>query len=246
MTQFTDDMTVCILAGGLSKRLRPVTDTIPKPLVPVDGKPFLQLQMEHFSSLGFRRFVLAVSYLWEQIRDHFGDGARFGWQIDYSVERDPLDTGGAVLWAQPFWGARAIVANGDTFLPEDWRAMIAVDQAANLPATIALVCQRDCSRFGKITICDGRVTSFEEKTPHAGPGWINAGVYILRREAFDRFQRGQRFSMERDVLPSLAGSIAAYECTRPFADIGTPESLAAFRARDDIELPTPNAASAQL
>ena len=237
---------VCILAGGLSTRLRPLTETIPKVLVPVQGKPFVQIQMEHFSSLGVRRFVLAVSYLWEQIRDYFGDGSQFGWEIEYSVEEQPLDTGGAVLLAQPLWGERAIVANGDTFLPENWGPMVAADEAAGLSATVALIHQDDCSRYGKITVSDGRVMSFEEKATHTGAGWINAGVYILRKQAFDHFERGQRFSMERDVLPSLAGNILAYECNRYFADIGTPESLAAFREQHRRQLDPPNAPAGEL
>ena len=237
---------MCILAGGFSKRLRPLTETIPKPMVPVQGKPFLQLQMEHFSSLGLSRFVLAVSYLWEQIRDYFGDGSKFGWEIEYSVESEPLDTGGAVLLAQPFWGERAIVANGDTFLAEDWRPMIVADQAANLPASVALVHQQDCSRFGKVTVSEDRVVRFQEKSPLAGSGWINAGVYILSRKVFDNFERGQRFSMERDVLPALEGDILAYQCSRPFADIGTPESLAAFREQHSRKLEISNAPSTEL
>ena len=83
--QFKDGLPVCILAGGLSRRLRPLTDTIPKPMVPVGDKPFLQLLMEHYAAMGHRRFILAVSYLWQQIQEYFGDGSSFGWQIEYSV-----------------------------------------------------------------------------------------------------------------------------------------------------------------
>ena len=223
------DMKVCILAGGLGKRLGSVTANIPKPMVLVDGQPFLLRQMEHFASLGFDRFVLAVGHLWEQIRDHFGDGSRFGWQVEYSVEPQPLDTGGAALWAQPLWGERVLVANGDTHLPYDWRAMVAAHSATDAPVTMALVHQDDSARFGKVLVRDGEVIGFEEKTPHAGPGWINAGVYVLERDALASRQRGQAFSLERDIFPSLAGRIAAYPCDGPFVDIGTPQSLDAFR-----------------
>ncbi|MCK4603012.1 MAG: nucleotidyltransferase family protein [Phycisphaerae bacterium] len=224
-----DKLTVCILAGGLSRRLRPMTQTTPKPMIPVGGKPFLQIQMEHFASLGYRRFVLAVSYLWQQIRDYFGNGEKFGWRIEYSLEPQPLGTGGAVLYAQPMWGHRALVANGDTFLPEDWRELVAEHKSAGTAATLALVHQENCARFGKVAIRDGRVVGFEEKNPNTGAGWINAGVYVLQREVFSAFRRGQAFSLERDVFPPLSGRIAAYTCKESFADIGTPESLAAFR-----------------
>jgi NDP-sugar pyrophosphorylase family protein len=224
-----DELPVCILAGGLSRRLRPVTETIPKAMVPIGGKPFVQLLLEHFSTLGYRRFVLAVSYLWEHIHEFFGDGRRFGWQIDYSIEPEPLDTGGAVLWAQPQWGQRAIIANGDTFLPEDWRQLQVTHDRAGLPATMALAHQNDCARFGRVDVRDGRVVGFVEKSPCVGAGWINAGVYVLEKEVLSGFRRGQRFSLELDVFPAWVGQIAAHSCHGAFADIGTPESLEDFR-----------------
>lgn len=220
---------VCILAGGLSQRLRPVTDTIPKGMIRIGHKPFLQLVIDHFVSLGFRRFVLAVSYLWEQIREFFGDGSAFGCKVEYSVESEPLGTGGAVLWAQPLWGRCVVVANGDTFLPEDWRELLAAHRSVGLPATMALVYQEDITRFGRVDVQGTRVAGFVEKAGDAGGGWINAGAYVLEAAALDGYQRGQAFSLERDVFPALSGRIAAYRCGGTFADIGTPESLAEFR-----------------
>ena len=223
------DFPVCLLAGGLSTRLRPITDSVPKSMVPVGDRPFLQLLLDHFGSLGFRRFVLAVSYRWEQIEAYFGDGARFGWRIEYSVEPELLGTGGALLWAQPLWRDAALVANADTFLPEDWRAMLRTHREQGLPATMALARQDDCSRFGKVTVREGRVAGFEEKKPHAGPGWINGGVYVMSRQALEPFKRGTAFSLEKDVFPRLSGRIAAYTCDAGFADIGTMSSLEEFR-----------------
>ena len=228
MNETGDNLTVCVLAGGPGRRLRPLTDSTPKPMVLIGDRPFLQLLLEHFDSLGFRRFVLAVSYLWERIRDYFGDGARFGWRIEYSVEPEPLGTGGAALWAQPMWGDSALIVNGDTFLAEDWRKLAAMHHSRGLPATMALVHQENCARFGRVEVRRGRVTGFLEKNPRAGAGWINAGVYLLDKAALASFERGRSFSLERDVFPALAGRIAAYECTLPFADIGTPDSLAKF------------------
>jgi len=220
---------ICLLAGGLSTRLRPVTDTIPKPMVLVCGRPFLHLLMEHFASLGYRHFVLAVSYLWEQIRDYFGDGRRFGWHVDYSVEPQPLGTGGAVLLAQKLWSRRAIVANADSFLAEDWRSLVQAHLSSGAPATLALVHQDDCSRFGRVEVCDGRITGFTEKSADTGPGWINAGVYVLETDALADMPVSEAFSLERDVFPRLVGKMAAYLCKKSFADIGTPQSLAKFQ-----------------
>ena len=226
-----DQPVVCILAGGLGKRLGTLTEEAPKPMVPIGDRPFLQVLMEHFASLGWCRFALAVSHLWEQIRDHFGDGGRFGWEIEYSVEPEPLGTGGAVLWAQPLWGRRAVVTNGDTFLAEDWRELLKAHEAANAPVTIALAEKDDCARYGMVEVQDGRIAGFTEKDPDAGPGWINAGTYVLEAEALAAFERGKSFSLETDVFPTLLGEMAAYFCRSEHIDIGTPQSLAAFRDR---------------
>ena len=229
MVPRAQDFPVCLLAGGLSTRLRPITDTVPKCMVRVGDRPFLQLLLDHFDSLGFRRFVLAVSYRWEQIEAYFGDGSRFGWRIEYAVEPSPLGTGGAVLWAQPIWREAALVANADTFLPADWRDMLRTHYEQGMPATMALVRQDDCSRFGKVRVQEGRVAGFEEKRPNSGPGWINGGVYVMSKRSLDSFERGTTFSLEKDVFPKLGGRIAAYACEAGFADIGTLPSLEEFR-----------------
>ena len=224
---------VCVLAGGLSTRLRPITEKIPKPMVEVAGEPLLKRILDHLGAVGYRRFILAVSYRWEAIRDYFGDGGAFGWRIEYSVEPEPLGTGGAVLWAQPMWGERVLVLNGDTYLPADWPAMVAAHAATDLPATVALVRSEDTSRFGSVRVTDGRVTAFQEKAPQrgeGGAGWINGGAYVLERSALAGRRRGERFSLERDIFPALAGRIGAFGCEGiPFADIGTLDSLERFR-----------------
>ena len=223
------DLPVCILAGGLGKRLGPLTASTPKPMMRVDGKPFLELQMRHFAGLGFTRFVLAVSFCWEQIRDYFADGAAFGWTVQYSIEPQSLGTGGAVALAQPLWGERALVTNGDTFLAEDWRQMIAAHQVSGLPATLALAWQNDCSRYGRVEIAGGRVTQFIEKGNRPDAGWVNAGTYVIERQALAKHAPGTAFSLETDLFPQWIGQLGAYQCQLPFTDIGTPESLEAFR-----------------
>lgn len=228
-TTTSNGIKVCVLAGGLGRRLWPLTETVPKPMAPVNGKPFLHKVLSHMAAQGFDRFVLAVGYLWEKIADHFGDGSRFGWRIEYSVEPRPMGTGGAVLWAQPAWGTEVLVINGDTHLQEDYRPMVELHRRQRLPATMALVRQEECSRFGKVGFRAGKVTAFCEKSCAHGPGWINAGVYLLSKRAFDGFDRGQAFSLEREVFPSLCPRIGAYLCNCRFDDIGTPESLEAYR-----------------
>jgi len=229
MSGFKQGLAVCVLAGGRGSRLAPLTESVPKPMVRIEGKPFLQILMEHFASLGYRRFVLAVGYPREQIREFFGDGRSFGWKVSYSVEPRPLGTGGAVSWAQPMWGDRAIVVNGDTYIAEDWRRLAAVHDASGLPATMAVVRADNCERFGRVRVEGNRVTDLKEKADVPGAGWINAGVYVVDSEVFACYPRGRSFSLERDVFPALAGRIGAFFCAGAFTDIGTPDVLQRFR-----------------
>ncbi|KKK68970.1 hypothetical protein LCGC14_2938720 [marine sediment metagenome] len=231
MSELAENATpVCILGGGLGTRLGAITEALPKPMVRVGSKPFLQLILDHLVGLGFRRFILAVHYRWEAMREYFGDGSALNCRIEYSVEPEPLGTGGAVLWAQPLWGSRVLVLNGDTYLPVDWRDMLAEHADGSRPVTMALVRSEQCDRFGQVCVQEGRVIEFLEKHSGGGAGWINGGVYALDAAAMVGRRRGEAFSLERDVFPPLAGSINAYLCPDvPFADIGTPESLERFR-----------------
>jgi NDP-sugar pyrophosphorylase family protein len=236
MTETAENPTpVVILAGGRSRRLRPLSEEAPKPMLPIGGKPFLQVLMERLAGLGLRRFILAVCFRWEAIRDFFGDGSAFGWSVEYSVEPRPLGTGGAVLHAQKLWGARALVLNGDTYLAGDWPAMLAAHEAAALPVTMALVWSERPERFGRVLLEAGRVVEFLEKQGGGGPAdWVNGGAYVLEASALADYRPGQAFSLERDVFPSLGGRIAAFPCRdAAFADIGTVESLEAFRRSQD-------------
>lgn len=231
LRSISENIWTCVLAGGLSTRLRPLTKTIPKPMIPIGPKPFLQLLLEHLSSLGLTRFILATGYLHEQIQDYFGDGRSFGFHIEHSLEPKPLGTGGAVLWAQPIWGESVIIVNGDTFLAEDWTKLLATHRARGQPITMAVARHQDRARFGSVQIRGNRVIGFAEKNTHAGTGWMNAGAYVLERRVFSSFRLGQTFSLELDVFPSFLGQIVAHRCSRPFADIGTPTSLQQFRQK---------------
>jgi NDP-sugar pyrophosphorylase family protein len=218
--------TACILAGGLGTRLRPLTDTLPKPMVPVAGKPFLEHQLAALAGAGVRDFVLAVSYRWETIRAHFGDGARFGWNIRYSVESAPLGTGGAVAHALPLLPARFLVLNGDTFLDLDWSALLADSWAdQGFDGCIAVRSVPDTASYGRVET-DGRsVTAFREKVASAGEGLVNAGLYALDRGVLEG--RTGALSLERDLLPHLR--LAAHPIAGSFVDIGTFDRLDAFR-----------------
>lgn len=212
-----------ILAGGFGTRLRGVVDDVPKPLAAVAGRPFLAWLLDRLAASGMRRCILATGYLSEVIEQRIG--ARWqGMDIVYSVEHEPLGTGGAIaLAASRLLGDGAHVLNGDTWLEYDPAALEANARAAGTSMAIALARVDDVARYGAVDVVDGRAVGFREKG-EAGPGWINAGCYFLGQEALAALPGGA-FSFERLVLEVRArlGEVAACTETASFIDIGVPE-----------------------
>lgn len=193
-------MKAIILAGGLGSRLRPLTDSTPKPLLPVAGKPIIQWQIEWLKNAGVEDFVLSVGHLAEKVQAVMGDGSGLGVSIRYAVEREPLGTAGALRNAMeegsvdgPFYAG-----NGDVLTDLDPRRCEGLRSGQGLVAALALVPLP--SPYGIIEAEDnGLVTAFREKPllPH----WINAGFYSLSRDVFDYLP--VKGSLERDVFPAL-------------------------------------------
>jgi len=192
-------MQAVVLAGGFGKRLAPLTSEVPKPLLPVGGKPILVRQIEWLRGFGIRDVVLAVGYLRHKIFEALGDGRRFGVRIFYSVEEEPLGTGGAIKNAEPFITDDIfIVLNGDvlTNLSLD-KLMEALGDA---DGAIALVPLR--SPYGIVEFdANGYVTHFREK-PLLEGFYINAGVYALRRKTLSELP--DRGNIEETLFPRLA------------------------------------------
>ena len=213
-----------ILAGGFGTRLRGIVDDVPKPLAPVAGRPFLAWVLDRLAASGIRRCLLATGYLSDTIEQRIG--ARWqGMDIAYSVEPEPLGTGGAIrLAATRLLGDAAHVLNGDTWLEYDPRALEAAAHAAGTPMAIALARVDDVARYGAVDVCDGRAVAFREKG-ETGPGWINAGCYFLSRDALAALPALGAFSFEREVLQPHAqsGDVAAFTSTAGFVDIGVPD-----------------------
>ena len=216
-----------ILAGGFGTRLRGVVDDVPKPLAPVAGRPFLAWLLDRLATGGMRRCILATGYLSDVIEQRIG--ARWqGMEIAYSVEPEPLGTGGAIrLAATRLQGDAAHVLNGDTWLEYDPVALEDTARAAGASMTIALARVDDVARYGAVDIDNGRVTGFREKG-ESGPGWINAGCYFLGADALAALPARDAFSFEQDVLqPRVqARAVAAFTATAGFIDIGVPEDYA--------------------
>jgi NDP-sugar pyrophosphorylase family protein len=222
---------VLVLAGGLGTRLRPLTETTPKVLVPALGRPFLEHVIEDLARQGLKRFVLSVGFLADQVEAWFGDGARLGCVVEYAREASPLGTGGAMRHALPLLGETFVVVNGDTLLELDVATLLAHHHAQCLPVTLAAAWVPDRGRYGALVVEDGRVARFEEKREDAGAGLINGGIYVVDAAVLhdERLPRGP-FSFERELLPQLAGRIAAFETHGYFVDMGTHEALASLDA----------------
>ena len=220
-------MQAIVLAGGLGTRLRGVVPDLPKPLAPVSGRPFLAIVLEQLRSQGFSLAVLSVGFRHELIRQAFGE--RFGGlAIDYAVEDRPLGTGGAIrLAARACSEPDVFVLNGDSYADLDFADMQARHCEAHVPLTVCAVEVPDAARYGRILVRDDRITGFSEKGA-AGPGLINAGIYLMRRNLLAVPELPEVFSFESDVLEARLADLRplAYQTRGRFIDIGVPEDYA--------------------
>lgn len=211
-----------ILAGGLGTRLGSLTKETPKPLLEVGGIPFLEYVLLELKRFGISRFVIGIGYLSETIRDCLGNGEKFGVHIEYSQEDSPLGTGGALKHAAHLLDDFFLVLNGDSLAELDYTLFSSVLESGACGMAVRSV--PDVSRYGRVAINDDNVTGFAEKA-ESGPGFINAGVYLLNRNTVDLLPVGKS-SLETDLFPKLVndGALRAVRCGEFFIDIGLPES----------------------
>ena len=228
-------MQTVILAGGLGTRLRPITEQIPKPMVEVNGRPFLEYILRHMAGQGFDRVLLLVGYLGDQVRKHFGDGRQFGVSIDYSFESSPLGTGGAIREAFAKLDDTFLVLYGDSFLPIDYRS---VSEAFSRSAADGLLVLYD-NRNGDTSVpnnialdSEGYVSRYEKGRDGRGLDLVDAGALCLRRCIFAGLHPGRVISLEQQLFPDLVAKrqLAGYITDQRFFDIGTPARLEEFAA----------------
>ena len=222
-----------MLVGGKGTRLRPLTLSAPKPLLPTAGLPFLAHQLARAAGCGITHVVLATSYRAKMFTEAFGDGAQFGLSIDYEYESEPLGTGGGIRNA----AARLhggpddpiVVLNGDVLTGHDLPAQVDLHRKTEAAVTLHLVPVEEPSRYGCVPT-DGaaRVTAFLEKMPNPVTNQINAGCYVFRRSVIDSIPAGQVVSVERETFPGLieAGAVVmGYAEAAYWLDVGTPEAF---------------------
>ena len=208
-------MYALVLAGGKGERLRPLTDTVPKPMAPVAGRPILEYQIDWLKDAGVENVVFLVGYRWESIRSHFGDGSRYGVTISYSVESSPLGRGGAIKQGFPLAAdddGPVVVTNGDVITRQPLAEVIDFHRASparNNGPCATLLAVPMVSPYGIVDMDDaGGVVGFREKVEL--PHWINGGVYVMDREVFAEFP--ELGDHEVETFPQMAesGRIAAF------------------------------------
>jgi D-glycero-D-manno-heptose 1,7-bisphosphate phosphatase len=217
---------VVLLAGGLGTRLGESVKAVPKPLIAVAGKPFMQYVIEDFRRFGFTRFLVLGGYLGAQMHDHFVRHPIDGVTIEVLVETEPLGTGGALRHALPHLDETFLLANADSLFAFN---VLDLARPPADPAWLGRLALRwidQADRFGVVETAGSRVTGFRERGD-AGRGLINGGVYLLRRALVERIGPGPG-SLERDIFPDVAaeGRLHGQVFEGPFIDIGVPASLA--------------------
>jgi mannose-1-phosphate guanylyltransferase len=206
MTGTTDaGIDAVILVGGLGTRLRPLTLSVPKPMIPTAGVPFLAHVIARIRAAGIGHVVLGTSYRAEVFEASFGDGSELGVDLEYIVENEPLGTAGAIRNVAPVLrGDTALIFNGDILSGLDLRGLLATHRDRDADVTLHLTKVDDPRQFGCVpTDGDGRVTAFLEKTDAPPTDQINAGTYVFRRPIIDSIPTGRPVSVERETFPGL-------------------------------------------
>jgi mannose-1-phosphate guanylyltransferase len=222
-----------MLVGGKGTRLRPLTLSAPKPLLPTAGVPFLAHQLARAAASGIAHVVLATSYRAEMFTEAFGDGGSLGLSIDYVHEPAPLGTGGGIRNAAGLLRGGpddpVVVLNGDILSGHDLAAQVDLHRDKSAAVTLHLVEVDDPSRYGVVpTDAAGRVTAFLEKQPNPVTNKINAGCYVFRRSVIDEIPAGRVVSVERETFPGLIAAdaiIMGYATSTYWLDVGTPEAF---------------------
>ncbi len=225
-------MRAVVLVGGFGTRLRPLTLSTPKQMLPVAGRPMIERVLAHLASHGIDDVVLSLGYRPDAFTDAYPDARCAGVSLHYAVEPEPLDTAGAVGFAARAAGVseRFLVVNGDVLTDIDLTALLAFHDRVGAEGTIALTKVDDPSQFGVVpTDEEGRVVAFVEKPPRdeAPTDLVNAGFYVLEPSVLDRIPAGARVNIERETFPAMVAAKTLYGRADPayWLDVGTAERL---------------------
>jgi NDP-sugar pyrophosphorylase family protein len=218
---------VAILAGGLATRLRPITETIPKALVDVAGKPFIDRQLNYLRGQGIRRVVLCIGYLGEMIEAVVGNGARFGLEVTYSPDGPSLlGTGGALKKALPLLGDQFFVLYGDSFLPVEFNPVAQAYLASGLDALMTVLKNGDQWDKSNVLFSNGELLEYNKRAPRPDMAYIDYGLGVVSARVLDAYPAALPFDLA-DVYQALSmqGQLAGFEVHERFYEIGSHRGL---------------------
>lgn len=227
----TNDLQTVILVGGRGTRLKSLTENLPKPMMLIQGKPFLEILLKLLKRKGLSRFLLLSGYLHKPISDYFGDGSNFGLQIKYSVETEPLGTAGAIKNAQNLLEDKFLLLNGDTFSDIDYGEFVKFSQ--NQENTCSMLCYNgplfDDLKYNLELGISHLVTDYSKLTNKQFNA-VDAGLYFMRKKILFSMIKNKICSLEEEVFQSLISErkLAGFVTESRFYDIGTIERLDIF------------------
>jgi mannose-1-phosphate guanylyltransferase len=216
-----------ILVGGEGTRLRPLTSTVPKPVVPLVDRPFIVYMLEWLKRHGVEDVILSCGFLATSVRNVLGDGSQLGLRLRFVEEPEPRGTAGALKYAEAFLDERFLMLNGDVLTDIDLTAQIAQHEATGATGTLALVPVSDPTNYGLVRLNDDNaVREFVEKpsADQIDTNLISAGAYVLERSIVDMIEPDRNVSIEREIWPRLVGEgLYGFPSDAYWLDIGTPE-----------------------
>src|ERR671936_1462055 len=220
-------MQAVILVGGEGTRLRPLTSTVPKPVVPLVDRPFIAYMLEWLARHGVDDVVMSCGFLATAVRNVLGDGSQFGLRLRFVEEPEPRGTAGALKYAEDLLDERFLMLNGDVLTDIDLTAQLTQHEATGATGTLALVPVEDPTAYGLVrTHDDNSVKEFVEKptADSIDTNLISAGAYVLERRVLDLIPPDRNVSIEREIWPRLVGEgLFGFPASAYWLDIGTPE-----------------------
>uniref|UniRef100_A0A7V4KCD1 D-glycero-D-manno-heptose 1-phosphate guanosyltransferase n=1 Tax=Fervidobacterium pennivorans TaxID=93466 RepID=A0A7V4KCD1_FERPE len=230
-------MLAVVLAGGLGTRLRNVVKDLPKPMANIGGKPFLEYLLFYLSKQNIRRTVLSVGYKYEAILNYFGNSFQ-DMKLEYVIEKEPLGTGGAIKKvAETVQEDEFLVLNGDTLFNVELKKLVEFSEEHKSDVVVAVKYVDKPERYGTVVIDNNnRIVLFREKGASLEGGYINGGIYVVRKTSFLSKCQSEKFSFERDFLEAYYKDLHFHACAfdEYFIDIGVPEDYE--RAQRELPL----------
>jgi len=230
MGKENSQMQVVILAGGKGRRLEPITFTTPKPMIPINGRPFLQYQFELIKTFGLRKVLLLVGHLSGLVERYFGDGSKYGLGIRYSYEKTLLGTGGALKNAEDKIEDVFLLMNGDTYLSIDYKELITAFHKYGKRGLVAAYETSDDALSNNIAISGPNLVVGYNKTNPSGMTHIDAGVSVFRKDILGLIPKGTFCSLEEEIFVKLIErkELAAFPTGQRFYDMGSRDGLKAI------------------